>query len=341
VGQGRRSLLLTFAAALAAAAALAPAAIAHPDGLRDRVVASAGERGLRIAATASSQTYLTASGSGEPIQVSRSSAPDAAGDQALVDFLGSLVHGPELSELRVHVGTAAEITSLCGGGQVVACYSTSQSQMYVPDEPGQGLPLEYVLAHEYGHHIASRRSNAPWDALDWGPKHWSSAMRVCEHVRAGALFPGNQGAHYFDDPGEGFADGYARLNSPAPAWVFSHLLLPDARAFKAIRRDVLEPWTGARTRTFRGRLGPRRKLRRFSIPLKLDGEVRVELASRRPGLRAQVELEGQSFARAETLHPGGSFGDRWCRDAPRERLKVTIRRRAGNGRFALRVTWPG
>ena len=52
--------------------------------------------------------------------------------------------------------------------------------MYVPDQAVEsGHAPEYVLAHEYGHHIAAWRSNAPWEAVDWGPKHWASAMRAC------------------------------------------------------------------------------------------------------------------------------------------------------------------
>jgi hypothetical protein len=321
------------------AGALAPSAAAHPHGLNDRVVPAA-ERGLRVAA-ATSQTYLTARGGGE-IQVSRSSAPDPAGDQAVVDQLGSLLHGTELSDLSVHIGAPAEIAELCGGAAVVACYATDEAKMYLPDQPeDEDLPLQYVIAHEYGHHLAARRSNAPWDALDWGPKHWASAMRVCDHVRAGLLFPGNQGAHYGDDPGEGFADAYARLNVPAPPWVFSALLLPGDHAFAAIRRDVLAPWTGPRTRTFRGRLARNRGVQRFTLPLKLDGDLTATLTARRPGLSAQVELEGESFATAARLGPERSLRAPWCRPSGSERIRITVRRRDGAGRFALRVTFPG
>ena len=135
-------------------------------------------------------------------------------DQALVDFLGSLVHGPELGTLRVHVGAPAEITKICGGGRVVACYAVGASRMYVPDQAVEGASLEYVLAHEYGHHIASWRSNAPWDAVDWGPKHWASAMRVCTYVRRGWLFPGSQGRPLPRRPRGGLC-GLVRAPQPA------------------------------------------------------------------------------------------------------------------------------
>ena len=297
---------------------------------------------MRAAAEAHGRTYLTASADAQPVQVLRSSAPDPVADQALVDFLGTLVHGRELGALRVQVGAPAEITEICGGGRVVACYALGANRMYVPDRAVEGAPLEYVLAHEYGHHLASWRSNAPWDAVDWGPKHWASAMRVCTLVRERELYPGNQGAHYLDDPGEGFADSYAHISHPSVPWQFNALMRPTAAAFSAIRRDVLRPWTGPRTRTFRGRLGPDRHTRTFRLRLRLDGNVRVALHGS-PGLRAQVELRGLSFATAETLGAARrrGFGVEWCRRQRVERVSVIVRRRAGAGPFALRVSWPG
>ena len=214
---------------------------------------------MRIAAEAQGSTYLTASADAQPVQVFRSSAPRIpVADQALVDLLGTLVHGPELGALRVHVGAPAEINKICGGGRVVACYAVGANRMYVPDQAVEGAPLEYVLAHEYGHHIASWRSNAPWDAVDWGPKHWASAMRVCTYVRRGRALPRRSGRRTIrDDPGEGFADSYAHLSQPSVPWQFNALMRPTDAAFSAIRRDVLRPWAGPRKRTFHGRLGAR------------------------------------------------------------------------------------
>jgi hypothetical protein len=297
---------------------------------------------MRIAAEADGATYLTASADAQSVQVFRSSPPDPGADQALVDFLGTLLHGRELGALRVHVAAPAEINEICGGGRVVACYALGASRMYVPDRAVEGTSLEYVLAHEYGHHLAASRSNEPWDAADWGPKYWASAMRVCTHVREGELFPGNQGAHYLDDPGEGFADSYAHISHPSVPWQFNALMRPSDAGFSAIRRDVLRPWAGPRKRTFHGRLGPNRQVHTFRLRLRLDGNVQVALRGRR-GLRAQVELRARSFATAETLGAGRrrGFGVEWCRRQRVERVSVIVRRRAGAGPFALRVSWPG
>lgn len=308
--------------------------------VRDTVLAGEAPA-ARVARTGSrKRTLVSPDGYRVEIEVSRSYADDPAADQALVDFLGSRLHGPELGRLRVHVGTPREIARLCGGDAgTVACYAIDESRMYVPGEAVDGIPVEYPLTHEYGHHLALARSNHPWDALDWGAKHWASATRVCAHVDSGDLFPGNQGEHYFDDPGEGFADGYAHLHYPEVPWQYNQLMRPGRAAFAAIRRDVLSPWAGNRTRTFRGRPGPG-GMRRFKIRLTLDGDVRLRLAAPR-GAAYSVEAEADSFAAGRVLRSGGGYGIEWCRRAPVERVTVTVRRRSGSGPFALRVSWPG
>jgi hypothetical protein len=212
--------------------------------------------------------------------------------------------------------------------------------MYVPGEQVEGIPVEYALTHEYGHHVASWRSNNPWDALDWGAKHWASATRVCTHVDKGRLFPGNQGAHYLDDPGEGFADGYAHLHYPAVPWQYNDLMRPGRSAFAAIRRDVLRPWTGDRTRTFRGRLGPGRGVRRFRVRVTLDGDVSLRLAAK-GNASLTVTAQTRGFAVGRGLRAGRGFGIRWCRRRLVEYVTLTVRRRSGAGPFALTVDWPG
>jgi hypothetical protein len=287
------------------------------------------------------RSYLTADGHRVEVQVSSSYPADPAADQSLVDFLGSRLHGRELGALSVYVGAPPEIRRLCGGhSAVIACYSIYEARMYVPGESVQGIPVDYPLTHEYGHHVANRRFNSPWDALDWGPKHWASALRVCTHVEAGRLFPGNQGAHYRDDPGEGFADGYAHLHFPELPWHFNKLMRPDASIFRAIRRDVLHPWTGPRSRTFHGRFGPERDTRTFSVPVRLDGSLRLRVDGP-AGASYSVQAETAGFATGAALRSGRGFRTDWCRRRPVDRVKITVKRRTGTGPFALTVRWPG
>ena len=194
----------------------------------------------------------------------------------------------------------------------MACYATDEDRMYVPGESTHGVPVEYALTHEYGHHLASWRSNNPWDALDWGAKHWASEMRVCAHVARGRLFPGNQGAHYLRDPGEGFADGYAHLHYPERALAVRLDLASRPRRVRGDPPRRARPWTGPRSRTLRGRLGQGRGPRAYIVPMTLDGDVSVRFDAAR-GVKAEVELESGSFASGETLPAGEGFGIEWCR----------------------------
>jgi len=310
--------------------------------VHDTVFGGAAPRAARtLRARASRQVLATADGFRVEIESSSSYDHDPGADQALVDFLGSRLHGAELAGLRVYVGTPAEIRRICGGDpRVVACYAIGEGRMFVPGESVLNIPVEYPLTHEYGHHVASWRRNNPWDALDWGAKHWASAARVCTHVQRGLLFPGNQGRHYRDDPGEGFADSYAHLHYPDFPWYFNELMRPGPPHFDAIRRDVLAPWSGPRSRTFRGRLGPRRAKRSFRIRVRLDGDLALRLSAP-AGTTYEVQAETPGFATGRTLDRGGGFGVEWCRRRPVETVTLTVRRRAGRGPFALNVRWPG
>jgi hypothetical protein len=293
------------------------------------------------AAGAGPRRYSTPDGFSVAVEASPSYPVDPAADQKLVDFLASRVHGSELGDLSVYVGTPSEISRLCGGGaDVVACYAIDEARMYVPGESVRGIPVEYPLTHEYGHHIASWRSNSPWDALDWGGKHWASEERICANVRRGLLFPGNQGAHYWDDPGEGFADTYAHLHYPKAPWYYNQLMRPDPASLAAVRRDVLQPWTAPRSRTFRGRVGPRHATRSFHIKVRLDGDLRLDLAAPK-GAVYEVEAETPGFAAGERLRDGEGFGVEWCRRRDVDHVKLTVRRRAGRGPFVLSASWPG
>ena len=312
------------------------AVLSHADGAM-----RAASAGASTAGASTVRRYETPDGYQVAVEASASYPADPAADQKLVDFLDSRVHGPELGDLSVYVGTPAEIVDLCGGDpSVVACYAIDEQRMYVPGESVRGVPIEYALTHEYGHHIASWRSNSPWDALDWGAKRWSSAVRVCTWVRRGLLFPGNQGAHYWDDPGEGFADSYAHMHYPQAPWDYNRLMRPTARTLAALREDVLHPWDEPRSRTFHGQLGLRHVRRTFHIRLSLDGDVDLKLKAPR-GTVYQVETETPGFAAGQRLRGGGEFGVEWCRQRRVDAVDVTVVRRSGHGRFALNVSWPG
>ncbi len=308
-----------------------------PPHVADRVVSRVAVAGAASAGRpARVQRYRTSDGQQVEVAVSAAYPADVGADRALVDFLATRVHGPELGALRLYVGRPAEIGSLCGGGRVVACYATDERRMYVPGEDTPAAPMAYVLTHEYGHHVASWRRNDPWDALDWGPKRWSSAVGVCAWVDRHRLFPGNQGRHYFEDPGEGFADGYAHLHYPDVRWRYSPLLRPDATIYEAIRADVQEPWTGPRTRVLRGRRGGHLRLK-----LRLDGDVTVRLMAR-AGSRYRLEAHSDGWAIGRPLRPGGQLGIQWCRKTLADAtITLGVERLEGRGPFRLVVRYPG
>jgi hypothetical protein len=354
-GRAPRRAVVAAATAFALLGSLPAAAPGAPAPLfRDRVLGTGLARhpvahAAGVASTGPEAGYRAQDGQVVMVSVSRAVADGPAVAQRIVDFLGSRVHGLELGRLRVLIGTPTEIQSACGGdSHVLACYSAGERRMYIPDrDPSAGnragFTRDYAVTHEYGHHIANFRSNDPWPALDWGAKYWSSYEHVCAGVRARRLYPGNQGDHYLDDPGEGFADAYAHMHYPDVPWQYNDSLRPDAGAFAALRRDILDPWRVVQRRSLRGALGPARLARATSFRVSLDGRV-------------DVRLSGPAGADYDVaLYAGSQLLDRTRRRGSRQRLRVTlcrgsgtttgigvrVIRRRGSGPFNLDVTYPG
>jgi hypothetical protein len=204
---------------------------------------------------------------------------DPAVNQHWADFLASLVHGPELATVRVYRAPPAEVTRLCGGNtDVLGCYD--RGRIVTLGEDGD-LTATAVLAHEYGHHIAANRTNAPWPALGWGTKRWSSYIGVCRHARVKEWWPGAEGPLvYFYNPGEAFAEAYRLLNerrlglAESPWSIVDPVFRPDARALALLVRDVVDPWRRPTTTIRMGRftVGGSR-VARVRVPTPLDGEL--------------------------------------------------------------------
>jgi len=221
---------------------------------RDTVIAVPSVGSARISASSMASRYPVNDGSGETVAIAVTDACQAACNatdpQQIANFLGTLIHGNEMELLTVQLDTPSQIEFDCGYG-AQACYYSGHSRIILSgdDTPApEGASREFVLAHEYGHHVAGHRASPrPFPAaIDWGTARWSSYEHVCQRSRAGALFPGNEGLHYFRDPGEAFAEAFAHYrfpNSGVP-WRWLRALEPNSAAFRAIREDTLEPWLG-------------------------------------------------------------------------------------------------
>ena len=266
---------------------------------------------------------------------------DKAFVQPYVDFLASRAHGAELTRLTLLVVTPEELPEACAPG-ALACYIPAQELMVIPggQTPAGQVPIEYVITHEYGHHVAANRSNDPWAAIGWGPKAWATQRGVCAGVAERRYFPNDQGDNYRSNPGENWAETYAQLHyrNQFP-WEFDPSFTPDEAAFATAQRDISAPWSRNVSRRRSGSLTSTRRTKSFSVTTTLDGRIRLSLKG--PG-RANFDLQilrgGRVVARSRR---SGSRDTLTATDCQVRRFTVRVVRRSGSGPFTLRVQTPG
>jgi len=265
----------------------------------------------------------------------------------VIAVLGTLPHGAEMNSLSVYVAAPQEISGTCGP-ETLGCYYPDQGRMVVSgsNDSVAGVSRDHVIAHEYGHHIANNRVNdLPWSPLDAGTERWATYEHVCERTQQGSLFPGDEAAHYWQNPGEGFAESYADMTKPVTglAWDYSPLLAPDPTALSLIALDVTQPWSGSGTTVWRGKLGPRhaRAVRMVGTPL--DGNVTVQMSGPKDSSFA-LSVHGAARAHRVLL----------ARRSPRRRsaeqidanvcgqrtVQLQVHSRRGSGHFEVKITHP-
>jgi hypothetical protein len=313
--------------------------------VRDVVLTGPDVASARISATANTAGYPIGDGSGATVAVGVTAACratcTAADPQAIAAFIGTLPHGREVSLLTVQLNTEWQIAYECGYG-AQACYDLWHNRIIISGDDAlqaDGASREFILAHEYGHHLAGHRPAPPpfTPAIDWGPPRWASYENVCQGFQRHHLFPGNQGRGYYRNPGEAFAEAFAYSrfpDSPVP-WGWTPTLMPDAGAFAAIRRDVRRPWA-RRSFTIRGRLpeGGRRAVERiFRTPL--DGRAIFRFHG--PGA-SQLSVRDRGGPKRRDASGGRPLKVTVC---DQRSLRAVVKRRGSKGgSFTLSVERP-
>jgi hypothetical protein len=154
--------------------------------------------------------------------------------------------------------------------------------MVIPDQSAFGISATSIATHEYGHHVAFNRLNAPWPAVDWGTKRWATYERVCQRAVAGTAYPGAEDANYQLNPGEAFAETYRVLNETSvglpTTWpIVDASFRPDAAALSAVRADVLEPWAAPVVTPKRVVFSARGRTWTIKVATPLDGELSAQV----------------------------------------------------------------
>jgi hypothetical protein len=284
--------------------------------------------------------YTTSTGEHVTVEVSTAYASDPGAGQRWADFFASLVHGSELGLLTAYIAPIDEVTAICGGDDVLGCYWNDK--LVAVGEATDGLQATSVVTHEYGHHVAYNRNNAPWSAVDWGTKRWASYVNVCARTAAGTAYPGNEGLFYTLNPGEAFAESYRVLNEQMAGlpllWpIVDPSFLPTPGSLAALRQDVVDPWTGPTTTTIHARFRPHKRSWTMKIATPLDGDMTIRL----PQGVDDLALIGDSQKVVATGSWTSSGGKGVAFEVCGQR-SLTVRVR-GTGRptpFTLRITKP-
>jgi hypothetical protein len=299
----------------------------------------------RAAVTFRGGPITTSTGETVDVRVSDALPLETSTPEGWAEFLATMTHGPEITKLTTYVVSFDEVQQICGS-RALGCYGGDE--MVVPGETAADITAEEVVRHEYGHHIAFNRLNAPWTAVDWGPKRWASAANVCARAARREVYPGDEGSNYALNPGEAWAEAYRLMDErkagiPTASWqIVSRSFFPTEAALVAADADVLQPWAAARTtvstRVF-GRATPKTWLIPLATPL--DGNLRVSatmpgggthdvalVAANRRTVVKRAEWVGQRVKRLD----GSVCGPR--------SLFVRVTQKGALGRVRVSVTVP-
>lgn len=276
-------------------------------------------------------------GSTVSIEVSSAYPVDPTLPQGWATFLGTLLHGRELSRLTLRLAPLDEVQGICGG-EALACYDPrSETIVASPEDQLGTASAREVLTHEYGHHVANNSVNAPFSAEAYGTKRWASYMNICKRTAAGELFPGDESARYQENPGEAYAEAYRVLNltrqgTAQIGWeIVDRSLYPDATALTLLQADIATPWLRPSLTRVRGAFG-NGSVRTISMKTPLDGSYTARLtAPSSSRMRLSLYAGGRLVAQGRTVRLA-ICGQR--------SLTLKVERLAGRGAFSVDVTKP-
>lgn len=335
-------LVLGFSLGVGPGVALGHEGVTPPDAQ----VEGSSSSGSVTTRSASAQVYTLPDGSSVHMQVDSEYSGSPVVGRALA-VLASIPHGSEMNRVTVVLTTQSGVQQSCGWAS--SCYFPSQEKIVVPGDPDAAnlaMPFEMTVAHEYGHHIERSRNTGDWYATNLGGRHWATYENVCDGVAAGRLFPGDEGAHYWENPGEAFAQAYATMNYPGLVpwwWSFAE---PNQGSFAAIREDVADTSPGSTARWTR-KLAPGAPRASTIVNASLDGPIEVTLRQPRAA-RFDLSLlsaDGRLLTKARTPRQAkkGKKGGKatvstlsYSACGARS-FKLEVRRRAGKGKFVASI----
>jgi hypothetical protein len=310
--------------------------------IRDSVIHGRG--GLHAAAVSGNGGYYTTP-TGETVKVLSSPryTYNSSVNQSYADFLASLVHGKELHKVTVYIAPYSEMQQKCSAEDDACYYDDEQLLIVAGNTAPDGTPIENLVAHEYGHHIARNRKNDLGYAGDWGPEYWATYQDVCNRESDGTAYPGDENKHYDLNPGEAWAETYRVMNGYGTnVWdIVDPSFKPDDQAKSLARRDVVNPYLGDeyidRSGTFKKT--KKHRWRYFTVPVENDGTVDLRLKGG-GSLDADLyvyDMSGKELDHKTTDGHNEHYKDTYC---GYRKLQIGVHRFSGKGSFKLRITLP-
>lgn len=299
---------------------------------------------LPASALAWGGSYPTGDSLGSSVQISVSDSypVDETLPQQWATYLGTLLHGPEISKLTLDLVTETEVQRTCGR-QALACYDPNRETIFASPEDQLNEPnAREVVTHEYGHHLANNSNDSPWTALDYGTKRWSSYENICAKAAAGEASPGDEGLHYMQNSGEAFAESYRVLNLQLQGqtnigWdIVDPSFYPDATALQMLQQDITTPWAGPAESRLRGSFGNGtafvNSVRTFRVATQLDGSFAAHLVA-----PSKAKLRLALYNGTTLVARGATIRYQICGVRT---LTLKIERVSGGGAFSVFVTKP-